>query len=210
MVNIEPFVPNNVCIFAKGANWVPPDSLEGRVDKGVFCELLESARDMNANFLRIWGGGVYVQDAFFDCADEYGLLLEQDGIFSNGVYESDPEFLRLIGDEISYQTRRLASHPSLFMWTGSNEISETAMPTSWDPIFLHTFFPNISAIDQSRYGVRCTFTDLLLYHAMPCHAMPCHAIPYHTIPYHTIPYHTIPYHTVPYQEPTVRLPHLAP
>jgi hypothetical protein len=70
------------------------------------------------NFLRIWGGGIYVQDGFFDCADEMGILLEQDGIYSNGVYQTDPAFLSLIAKETRYQARRLASHPSLFMWSG--------------------------------------------------------------------------------------------
>lgn len=64
-----------------------------------------------------------MQDGFYDCADELGILLEQDGIFSNGYYSAAPSFLDLIAEEIEYQARRLASHPSLFMWSGSNELS---------------------------------------------------------------------------------------
>ena len=83
------YVVNGVRIFAQGANWVPPDSFEARATKPVLCETLGRAVSSNMNFLRIWGGGIYPQDAFFECADELGLLLEQDGIFSNGVYPTD-------------------------------------------------------------------------------------------------------------------------
>ena len=103
------YVVNGVRIFAQGANWVPPDSFESRATKTVLCDLLSRAKDSNMNFLRIWGGGIYPQDAFFDCADELGLLLEQDGIFSNGVYPDTPAFLGLIAEETTYQARRLAS-----------------------------------------------------------------------------------------------------
>lgn len=64
------YIVNGVQIFAKGANWVPPDSLEARVTDQVLCGLLASAKAANMNFLRIWGGGIYPQDGFFDCADE--------------------------------------------------------------------------------------------------------------------------------------------
>ena len=103
------YVVNGVRIFAQGANWVPPDSFESRATKTVLCDLLSRAKDSNMNFLRIWGGGIYPQNDFFDCADELGLLLEQDGIFSNGVYPDTPAFLGLIAEETRYQARRLAS-----------------------------------------------------------------------------------------------------
>ena len=72
-----------------------PDSFEGRVWRGgdhrnrdneVLCSLLQNAVDSNMNMLRIWGGGIFPQDAFFDCADRFGILLQQDGIFSNRAY----------------------------------------------------------------------------------------------------------------------------
>lgn len=143
------YVVNGVRIFAQGANWVPPDSFESRATKPVLCDILGRARRASMNFLRIWGGGIYPQDAFFDCADELGLLLEQDGIFSNGVYPDDQLFLALVAEETQYQARRLASHPSLFMWSGSNELSPSS-GGSWPAVFLQTFFPNLTHVDSSR------------------------------------------------------------
>ena len=142
------YVVNGVRIFARGANWVPPDSFEARATDTVLCDILSNAVKANMNFLRIWGGGIYVQDGFMDCADELGLLLEQDGIFSNGVYSAEMPFLSLVGEEIKYQARRLASHPSLFMWSGSNELSPHM--TNWSAIFLDHVFPAIGAVDDSR------------------------------------------------------------
>jgi hypothetical protein len=145
------YVVNGVRIFAKGANWVPPDSFEARATKEVLCGLLDSAKAAGMNFLRIWGGGIYPQDEFYECADEIGMLLEQDCIFSNGQYQYDPAFLQLVGEEVQYQARRLASHPSLFMWSGSNELAPAVpTPTWWDELFLKTVFPNITSIDASR------------------------------------------------------------
>ena len=81
-----------------------------------------------------------------------GILLEQDGIFSNGVYESDPAFLALVTAETQYQARRLASHPSLFMWSGSNELAPWGQTPGnwWSVLFERTFFPALTAIDASR------------------------------------------------------------
>jgi hypothetical protein len=146
------YLVNGVPIFAQGANWVPPDSFEARATDEHLCTLLARAKEANMNFLRIWGGGIYPQDAFFACADELGIILEQDFIFSNGVYETDPTFLELVRDEVGYQVRRLASHPSLFMWSGSNELSPWGkMPGDWwSTLFAGTVMPAAAAIDTSR------------------------------------------------------------
>lgn len=146
------YVVNGVRIFAQGANWVPPDSFEARATDEDLCHLLARAKASNMNFLRIWGGGIYPQDAFFDCADELGILLEQDLIFSNGVYETDPAFLELVSQEVGYQVRRLASHPSLFMWSGSNELSPWSKAPGdwWSILFPGTVMPAVAKIDTSR------------------------------------------------------------
>merc|ERR1711871_253402 len=146
------YIVNGVRIFAKGANWVPPDSFEARATGEHLCNLLRSAKASNMNFLRIWGGGIYPQDEFFACADELGILLEQDFIFSNGIYETDPAFLELVTAEIGYQVRRLASHPSLFMWSGSNELSPWSKAPGdwWSILFPGTVMPTVSSIDKSR------------------------------------------------------------
>ena len=129
---------------------MPPDSFEARATDAALCALLESVRYANMNFLRIWGGGILPQNAFFDCADRLGILLEQDEIFSNRVYPTDPAFLQLIASEVRYQARRLASHPSLFLWSGSNELTPGPAGGWWDTVFLDTVFPNLTAVDSSR------------------------------------------------------------
>ena len=100
------------------------------------CSLLRSVAGSNMNFLRIWGGGVYPQDAFFDCADQHGILLQQDGMFSGPVNPVTPAVLGLLAQELQYQARRLASHPSLFLWSGSNE--------EYPPLSLHLLCRNIT------------------------------------------------------------------
>ena len=152
---VQTYRVNGVDIFAKGADWIPPDSFEGRVrhdddGDGVLCSLLQSVADSNMNFVRIWGGGIFPQDAFFDCADRAGILLQQDGIFSGLAYPTTPEFLGLLTQELQYQARRLASHPSLFLWSGSNEEYAGAVGGWWDAVFLDTMFPALSSVDRSR------------------------------------------------------------
>eukprot|EP01043_Picozoa_sp_COSAG02_P012539 COSAG02_NODE_484_length_21389_cov_9.202583_8_plen_778_part_00 len=134
---------NGVPFFAKGANWVPPDSLHAKVTDDALCSYIESARNANYNFLRVWGGGNFPANAFFNCADKYGIFIQQDGIISDAVYADTPSFVRKLGEEGQYQAWRLASHPSLFMWSGSNEVDLT-------PTQLNAWFGNISMIDQSR------------------------------------------------------------
>ena len=90
----------HIITHPQGANWVPPDSFEARVTSTVLCDLLQSVRDANMNFLRIWGGGIFPQNAFFDCADRLGILVEQDFIFSDAVYPTTPQFLDLITKEV--------------------------------------------------------------------------------------------------------------
>ena len=81
--------------------------------------------------------------SFFDCADRLGILIQQDGIISDAQYTDEPSFLKLFGEEAADQARRLASHPSLFMWSGSNEIDLSQAQ-------LDTWFGNITKIDASR------------------------------------------------------------
>ena len=108
--------------------------------------------------------GIYPQDGFFDCADELGILLEQDGIFSNGVYETDPAFLELITAETQYQARRLASHPSLFMWSGSNELAPWShKPGDWWSVRRqrHSVGPRGRTCSRRRIGASLEISLLL-------------------------------------------------
>ena len=120
------FVINGVEIFAKGANVIPFDAFPARVDAARLRQVLTAARDANMNMLRNWGGGYYEDDAFFDIADELGLLVWQDFMFGGGMQPGyDPAFRASVVAEARDNVRRLRHHPSIVLWCGNNE-EETA------------------------------------------------------------------------------------
>ena len=119
------FVVNGVPVFAKGANWVPADSFPARVTRERYRQLLESARDANMNMLRVWGGGYYEADDFYELCDELGLLVWQDFMFACSMYPGDEKFLEGVRAEAADNVRRLRNHPSVALWCGNNEV-ETA------------------------------------------------------------------------------------
>lgn len=120
------FVINGRPIFAKGANVIPFDAFPARVDAARLRTVLTAARDANMNMLRNWGGGYYESDAFFDLADELGLLVWQDFMFGGGMQPGfDPAFRRSVVAEARDNVRRLRHHPSIVLWCGNNE-EETA------------------------------------------------------------------------------------
>ncbi len=113
---------NGVDIFAKGANWIPADALPSKITEGRIRALLSAAVEANMNMIRVWGGGFYEFDAFYDLCDELGLLVWQDMMFSCSQYPSTPEFLAGVDAELRYQIKRLSSRPSIALWCGDNEV----------------------------------------------------------------------------------------
>ncbi|HEY0171656.1 MAG TPA: hypothetical protein VGB98_11590, partial [Pyrinomonadaceae bacterium] len=119
------FVVNGVPVFAKGANWIPADTFPARVTRERYRQLLESARDANMNMLRVWGGGYYESDDFYELCDELGLLVWQDFMFACSMYPGGENFLENVRREAVDNVRRLRGHPSVALWCGNNEV-ETA------------------------------------------------------------------------------------
>ncbi len=116
------FVLNGVPIFARGANWIPADLFAGRVPAARYTALLEQARDAHMNMLRVWGGGLYEPDVFYDTCDRLGILVWQDFMFACAAYPERPEsFVANVTAEVAYQIRRLRNHPALALWCGNNE-----------------------------------------------------------------------------------------
>lgn len=109
-------------ITMMGANWIPADAIPSRVTPAVIRDLLESAKAANMNMLRIWGGGQYEPDYFYELCDELGILLWHDFMFSCMSYPSDREFLASVETEITQQVRRLSHHASIALWCGDNEV----------------------------------------------------------------------------------------
>jgi beta-mannosidase len=120
------FVINGVQVFAKGVNAIPFDAFPARVTPERLRRDLQSARDANMNMVRNWGGGYYEDDAFFEIADELGLLVWQDFMFGGGMQPGfDPAFRASVVAEARDNIRRLRHHPSIVLWCGNNE-EETA------------------------------------------------------------------------------------
>ncbi|KAM4900010.1 beta-mannosidase isoform 5-T9 [Sylvia borin] len=141
---------NGLPIFIKGSNWIPADSFQDRVTYDTLRLLLKSAADANMNALRVWGGGVYEQDEFYDICDEIGIMIWQDFMFACALYPTDQNYLESVRAEVSHQVfyprvkalfhivcfsltdcvRRLKSHPSIILWSGNNE-NEAAIAANW-------------------------------------------------------------------------------
>ncbi len=115
------FVINGRKVFAKGANWIPVDALPSRWTKTRPGALLQAAVAAHMNCLRVWGGGRYESDTFYNLCDEYGIMVWQDCAFSCALYPSDARFLATVEEEIRSQVKRLSDHPSLALWCGNNE-----------------------------------------------------------------------------------------
>ena len=119
-------VVNGVRIFAMGADIIPEDSLLSRRSRERTRRLLEDARLANMNIIRVWGGGIFPDDWFYDACDELGLLVWQDFMFACSGYDFTDEFVGNIEAEITDNVRRLRHHPCLALWCGNNEIEEFA------------------------------------------------------------------------------------
>lgn len=109
-------------IFCRGANWIPADALFSLSSPDGTADLLQSAAAANMNMIRVWGGGFYEPDWFYDLCDRLGLLVWQDFMFACNLYPSTEDFLDNVAREVDYQVRRLSSHPSLALWCGDNEL----------------------------------------------------------------------------------------
>lgn len=108
-------------IFSKGADWIPADSFIPRIAPPTYDRLLRMARDANMNMIRVWGGGFYEEEIFYDLCDRLGLMVWQDFMFACGEYPESPWFLRLVRDEAEKAVARLRNHPSVVLWCGNNE-----------------------------------------------------------------------------------------
>ena len=124
------FVINGVPVFAKGANVVPLDSFPPATTDSKERDLLTSTRDANMNMLRIWGGGFYETDSFYDLCDELGLMVWHDFMFGGGMVPGDKAFEDNVKLEAVEQVTRLSDHPAMTLWNGNNEV-ETAW-NHWD------------------------------------------------------------------------------
>jgi beta-mannosidase len=152
------FILNNVALFARGACWLPADMMVGSIAEDRLRTLVAMARQGGMNMLRIWGGGIYGEDAFYRACDEEGLLVWQDFMFACNDY---PERDQLLSAEIQleaeYQVKRLRNHPSLALWCGNNEVQaihgavyQNYEPGDWGYDFFHRMLPEVVASSDGQ------------------------------------------------------------
>lgn len=114
-------VVNEVPVFVRGVNWIPDDAFPTRVTRERLAHRFDQAAGANIDLLRVWGGGRYESEDFYDLADERGFLVQQDFLFACAAYPEEEPFATEVEAEAREQVTRLASHPSLVLWTGNNE-----------------------------------------------------------------------------------------
>ncbi|MGN0376650.1 MAG: glycoside hydrolase family 2 protein [Suilimivivens sp.] len=124
---------NGVKIFAMGADYIPEDNILSRVTRERTERLLKDAAEANHNCIRVWGGGYYPDDCFFETCDELGLLVWQDFMFACASYELDDEFERNVTQEIIDNVRRIRHHACLALWCGNNEMETQTLDKAWKP-----------------------------------------------------------------------------
>jgi beta-mannosidase len=112
---------NGKKIFCKGADWIPADTFLPRVSASTYERLLRMARDASMNMIRVWGGGIYEQDVFYDLCDRLGLMVWQDFMYACGEYPEHRAFLQEAKREAEQVVKRLRNHPSIVLWCGNNE-----------------------------------------------------------------------------------------
>lgn len=122
---------NGMTVFAMGADYIPEDHLLGRTSREKTRKLLEQCKQANFNTIRVWGGGYYPQDWFYDICDELGLMVWQDFMFACSVYELTPEFEANICQEFIDNVKRLRHHASLALWCGNNEMEMFVDERCW-------------------------------------------------------------------------------
>lgn len=125
------FKLNGIPVFMKGANYIPPDNFLPRVKNEQYKSIVALAKDANMNMLRVWGGGVYADNAFYNDCDKNGILVWQDFMFACAMYPGDEKFISNVKQEVIDNVNRLKNHPCIALWCGNNESDEGWKNWEW-------------------------------------------------------------------------------
>ena len=129
------FKVNGIPIFIKGANYIPQSHFLPSVTETQYRSLIEDAQKVNMNMLRVWGGGIYENDIFYDLCDEKGILVWQDFMFAGSMYPGDSAFVNNVKAEVREQISRLRHHPCIALWNGNNEMEVAWFNWGWQKQF---------------------------------------------------------------------------
>lgn len=122
-------------VYMKGANYIPSDAFVTRMTKDDYRQMLMMAKDANMNMLRVWGGGIYENDYFYDLCDSLGIYVWQDFMFAGTMIPGDEAFFKNVKEEVMYQVKRLRHHKSIVLWCGNNEDEEAFFKWGWHSSF---------------------------------------------------------------------------
>lgn len=118
------FLVNKIPVYIKGANYIPQDAFPSNTTEADHEQLLSLVKSAHMNMLRIWGGGIYESDEFYNLCDKLGIMVWQDFMFACSLYPADSAFLKNVETEADFQIKRLRDHASLALWCGNNEMNE--------------------------------------------------------------------------------------
>ena len=154
------FKVNGKPTFAKGVNYIPQDIFLPRVSHKDYERILQAAADANMNMIRVWGGGVYEDDRFYELCDSLGLMVWQDFMFACAMYPGDAEFLENVKQEAIDNVKRLQKHPSMALWCGNNEVLAAWKRWGWEQTAIEEQSPEIANKIWQHY-------DTLFHHILP-------------------------------------------
>lgn len=160
-------VLNGRPVFMKGANYIPADNFPARVTPQAYENIVKTAAVSNMNMLRIWGGGIYENDLFYELCDRYGILVWHDMMFACGMFPADDAYLESVSHEVEDNVIRLRNHPCIALWNGNNENEISYYGWGWrdrlskeadriyqadlEKLFYGTIPEALSKVDGTRY-----------------------------------------------------------
>jgi beta-mannosidase len=160
------FKINDIPVFCKGADWIPVDAMPRRMTREVYQRLISDAAAVHMNMLRVWGGGLYEEEDFYEICDELGILVWQDCMFSCAEYPSEGKFMESVEQETEYQIKRLRDHASIVLWCGDNEIAEQLGGTG---SLFYTQLANYDRFNQNlERAVRKADPTRMFWPSSPC------------------------------------------
>ena len=155
------FKVNGLPVFMKGANYIPQDNFLTRVADTSYRDIIRNAADDNMNMLRVWGGGIYEKDIFYDYCDENGILVWQDFMFANAMYPGTKEFKKNVEIEVMQNIIRLRNHPYIALWCGNNEIDEAWRNWGWSKQYNYSVKDSLEIYGNFRNIFMVTIKDLV-------------------------------------------------
>ncbi|KAK8805648.1 hypothetical protein WA158_002304 [Blastocystis sp. Blastoise] len=149
------FKVNDIPVFIKGSNFIPMDAFDDRITDDLMKRIIDGAVMGNHNSIRIWGGGLYQRDSFYDYCDEKGVLIWQEFMFACNLYPRHKQFLENVREEIIDTIHRLSHHSCIFLWSGNNENQNPAQQSTqtlldYVQLYDETIRRTLQTIDISR------------------------------------------------------------